>query len=598
MADSVVKLSEIRAKFPMYADLSDEQLLIGVRKQFYPDIPMAKFAGMVDFDTQRQALQRDAAEASGPFLSGVGQAMTNLARGVGQAFGAVSREDVKDSRALDAGLSSTTGGKVGNVVGNVAGMLPAALIPGANAYAGAAGIGALTGALQPSESTGETLTNTAIGAAAGPAGIMLGRGVGATWNAGKALVEPFTKAGQEKVAARTLQQFASNPQKAAAALKGGGEIVPGSVPTMAQASGDSGLAQLERALASLPTTGKRLADQMAEQRAARLAAVQKVAGTDSYYDAIKAGIKTFAKEDYDKAIAAGFDPKALAMYKGQLDALLSRPSIKAAQSTARELAEEAGDDLTSLGSVKGLDYLVKALDNNISAATGAGSSIGKAKLDALLSTKRELQDLIGKVAPAYAEARGNFAQMVKQRNAMDVARDVLSRMQSPLGRYGASTNELRHEYARALEGATASVKKATGMDMPLAKVMPQADIDALEAVAKDMARATTAENMGRAVGSNTAQNLAAQNLLRRTIGPIGMPEKWAESNVLQGLLAPYTGIAKLGGAEAAVQERLARAAMDPRDAASLLEQALKDPKKLQEVLRYMPSLALGYAQQQ
>ena len=149
MAAPVVKLSEIRAKFPMYADLSDEQLLIGVRKQFYPDIPMAKFAGMVDFDTQRQALQRDAAEASGPFLSGVGQAMTNLARGVGQAFGAVSREDVKDSRALDAGLSSTTGGKVGNVVGNVAVMLPAALIPGANAYAGAAGIGALTGALQP-----------------------------------------------------------------------------------------------------------------------------------------------------------------------------------------------------------------------------------------------------------------------------------------------------------------------------------------------------------------------------------------------------------------------------------------------------------------
>ena len=47
MAAPVVKLSEVRARFPMYADLSDEQLLIGVRKQFYPDIPMAKFAGMV-----------------------------------------------------------------------------------------------------------------------------------------------------------------------------------------------------------------------------------------------------------------------------------------------------------------------------------------------------------------------------------------------------------------------------------------------------------------------------------------------------------------------------------------------------------------------
>ena len=598
MADSVVKLSEIRAKFPMYADLSDEQLLIGVRKQFYPDIPMSKFAGMVDFDTQRKALQTDAAQESGAFLSGVGQAMTNLARGVGQAAGVVSRDDVKETRRLDAGLSATTGGKVGNVVGNVAAMLPAALIPGANAYAGAAGIGALTGALRPSESTGETLTNTAVGAAAGPAGIAAGRVIGAGWNGVAGLVAPFTKAGQERIAARTLQQFASDPAKAAAALKGGGELVPGSVPTMAQASGDAGLSQLERSLASLPQTGKRIADQMAEQRVARLAAVQRVAGTDDYYEAIKAGIKTFAKEDYDKAIAAGFDPKALAMYKGQLEALLSRPSIKAAQGTARDLAAEAGDNLTSLGSVKGLDYLVKALDNSISAATGAGSSIGKAKLDALLSTKRELQDLIGKVAPAYAEARSNFAQMVTQRNAMDVAREVLSRMQSPLGRYGASTNELRHEYARALEGATASAKKATGMDVPLSRVMPQADIGALEAVAKDMARATSAENMGRAVGSNTAQNLAAQNLLRRIIGPIGMSEKWAESNVLQGLLAPYTGVVKLGGAEAALHDRLARAVLDPKDAAGLLERAIKDPQRLQEVLRYMPSLSLGYSQQQ
>lgn len=589
-----IKLSEIREKFPMYGDMSDEQLLSGLRKKFYADIPMEKFVSRIDFDTTRKRLQEEAANESGPYLSGVGQAFSNLGRGVGQMLGTVSRDDVKEARKLDAGLSATRGGFWGNLTGNVAAMIPSALIPGAGALPGAAAIGAVTGALQPSASTGETLQNTAVGAAAGPAGVLAGRGIGAALSAGRGLIEPFTKKGQEAIAARTLQQFASDPAKAAAALKSGAEIVPGSTPTMAQASGDAGLAQLERTLANNPETGRRLADQFSAQRAARLGAVQKVAGTDEYFDAIKDGIKTFAKQDYEAAIKAGFDPRALAANKDKLTAILSRPSIKSAAATARELAAETGETLSDLGSVKGLDYLVKALDNDISAATSGASSIGKAKLSALISTKNELQDLIGAVAPAYAEARKNFAQMAQQRNAMEAARDVLNRMQSPLGRYGASTNELRNEYARALEGATTSIKRSTGMDRPLSAVMPQKDIDALEAVAKDMARASTADNLGRAVGSNTAQNLAAQNLLRRTLGPTGLPQSWAESNVLQGFLAPYTGIAKLGGAEQAVLDRLSRAALDPKDAASLLQMAAKEPEKLRSLLRVTPALSLGY----
>ena len=587
-----IKLSEIRDKFPMYGDMSDEQLLMGLRKKFYSDIPPAQFIGRIEFDTVRNRLQGEAAEQSGPLLAGIGQGMSNVARGVGQAMGLVSRGDVGESRALDQGLSATTGGKAGNVVGTAAAALPAALIPGAGTYAGAAAVGTGLGLLAPSESTGETLQNAAFGGAAGPLGVAAARGAGALWQGGKALVEPFTKKGQEALTARTLQQFATDPKAAALAARSAGELVPGSQPTLAQATGDAGLAQLERTIGSLPGSGSEMATRAAAQRAARLGQVQKIAGTDEYYEGIKAGIKAFAKEDYDKAIAAGFDPKALAANKAQLDAILARPSIKAAQATARELAAETGETLEEIGSVRGLDYLVKALDNNISAAKSGGGSIGKAQLSALLTTKNELQDLIGKVAPAYAEARKNFSQMAGQRNAMDAARMVLDRMQSPLGRAGASTNELRNEYARALEAATQSVKKSAGVDLPLSRVMPKGDIDALEAVAKDMARATTAENLGRATGSNTAQNLAAQNLLRRTLGPAGLPESWAESNVLQTFLAPYTGAAKLGGAEAAVNERLLRALLDPKDAAALLAKAQKPGgTKLSEMLRLMPTTA-------
>lgn len=568
-----IKLSEIRAKFPMYSDLSDEQLIGGIRNKFYSDIPMGKFAGMIDYDTQREKLGKETTDGMGAIdtlRAGVGKGFADAGRGVGQMLGLVSRGDVAESRKLDKALMDTTGGKVGNVFGSAAVMAPTALIPFANTYAGAAAIGALSGLAAPSVSTEETLKNAGLGGVVGAGAIGAGRALGSAATAFKALLDPFSKAGQDRIAARTLQGFVGgDPAKAAASINAR-ELVPGSRPTLAQATGNPGLAQLERTLANNPETGPALAAHYATQRAARLKAVQDVAGTEEYYQGIKEGIKTFGKQDYDAAIAKGFDPQALTANKARLNALLARPSIKGAQDVAKRLAAENGESLTELGSVRGLDYLVKALDNEISKASGAASSVGKAELRALTGTKSELSAVLEEIAPAYREASRNYAQMSKQVNSMDAARDVLGRMQSPLGRYGATTNELRNEYARALEAATESVKRSTGQNKALSDVMPTKDIAALEAVAKDMARQSAAENLGRATGSNTAQNLAAQNLLRRALGPSGLPQSWAESSLLQGILSPYTGVAKLAGSEARVMNRLAEALVDPTDAAALL----------------------------
>lgn len=597
-----IKVSDIRAKFPMYQDLTDDQLISGIRQKYYADIPMGKFAGMIDYDTQRDALGSEVTDslgAGGRFLAGVGKAFTDVARGAGQLTGQVSRDDVRQSRADDRALMNTTGGKIGNFTGNVAAMLPAVLVPGAGALPVAAGIGAATGFLQPSESTGETAKNTAVGAVAGPAGVVLGRGVAATYGALKGLVQPFTKGGQDQIAASTLRQFASDPAKASAAMQSARQLVPGSAPTMAQASGDAGLAQLERTLVNNQETGPQIAAQLAAQRTARLRAVQEVAGTEEFYQGIKEGIRTFAKEDYAKAFQAGFDPKALAANKDQLLSIMSRPSVQQAQAVAKRLAAESGETLNDAGSVKGLDYLVKALDNKISVASNPGSSIGKEELRSLVNTKNDLMGIIEKVAPAYKDARANYAAMSRQASSMDAARGILDRMQSPLGRYGANSSELRNEYARALEAATESVKRSTGLNQPLSAVMPTRDIAALESVALDMGRASAAEGAGIAKGSNTAQNLAAQNMLRRTLGPAGLPQSWAESNALQAFLAPYTGVAKLAGSENAVMNRLGQAALDPQDAARLLMMAQPKVNALMpRALPYANALSLGYAGKQ
>jgi hypothetical protein len=104
------------------------------------------------------------------FRAGVGKAFVDIGRGAGQLVGAVSRDDVAESRKLDSSLMNTGAGVAGNLAGNVALLAPTAMIPGAATIPGAAAIGAATGALQPSVSSQETMTNMALGGAGGAAG--------------------------------------------------------------------------------------------------------------------------------------------------------------------------------------------------------------------------------------------------------------------------------------------------------------------------------------------------------------------------------------------------------------------------------------------
>ena len=103
-------------------------------------------------------------------LAGAGKAVTDLGRGVGQMMGVVSREDVAQSRKLDAPLMSTKAGLAGNLAGNVALFAPTATIPGANTVAGAGVVGGLMGLVQPSVSSTETMANIALGGVGGAAG--------------------------------------------------------------------------------------------------------------------------------------------------------------------------------------------------------------------------------------------------------------------------------------------------------------------------------------------------------------------------------------------------------------------------------------------
>lgn len=176
----------------------------------------ADIAAKIDADQISQGARNfnEGASFVDNFNAGAGKAITDLGRGVGQFFGAVSRDDVKESRRLEAPLMKTGGGIAGNLATNALMVAPSVALPGAATISGAAALGATFGLMQPSESTAETAMNTGLGAAGGAAG---------QWVANKAgaVVQGHTKAAASKV-----QQGAQKTQAAQAAHDAGYVIPP------------------------------------------------------------------------------------------------------------------------------------------------------------------------------------------------------------------------------------------------------------------------------------------------------------------------------------------------------------------------------------
>lgn len=525
------------------------------------------------------------------FLAGAGGAMTDLARGIGQMFGAVSREDVAEARARDKPLQATGAGTAGNIVGNVAMIAPSLLIPGAATIPGAAAVGAVTGALQPSTSTKETVTNTGLGGVLAPLGPLVARGARAASGLVRGLIDPLTGAGQDRIAADVVRRSATDPVAAARAAAGARELVPGSAPTMAQAAQDPGLAQLERTLLNNPEFAGPLQQRMAAQRAARRAAVDDVAGQNvtwnqgvpsTYADDIAAGRDLFAREDYSRALAQGIDPDMAVAMAPQIENLMARPAMQDAAATARRIAANRSEAMSPAGSAQGLLSLKKALDKNITRARKDVTASGADDVEALTGVKSDLLSTMRQVSPALGEANDNFAQMSRQVNSMEVGqslRDKLFGAGSEYMQAGGNTDEAAKTFAKALSNVrTNGTQKITGQAADLENVMLPGDVAALENVARDLGRQVFADTAGRAKGSPTAQNMISQNLLRRALGPTGLPESWIESQALQTMLAPVQGVANMTGAQRRVMERLAEGMLDPATASMWLTAPTHAPR--------------------
>lgn len=600
-----IKLSEIRAKFPMYADVSDDQLLIGLRKKYYSDIPSAQFFSRIDYDTQRvdptegmSGLEKFRA-GMGKSFADIGRTGKRIANMVG--IGSYDQTAAAEAARLDKALTDTGAGMAGKVVGDIAltalpglgaqraittgvqtgsRMLPqavGAVTRGAAPYVGAAGAGALTGAaLSPEDLSG----GAATGAAFGAGGEALGRVASAAYAGGKAALEPLGQRGRERILRRTLERFAADPNAVRAAAQNPQVLVPGAMPTLAEATLDPGIAQLQRGAASRsPDVANALAQSRGNQVAAYRQALDDLAGSGRR-PGLEQARETAADVLYERARQ---EPLQMTpQLQPQVQALLQRPSIQRAIAEARERVLERGGAINDpAGSAAGLMQVDSVLGDQIGEAVRAGRND---LAGALQNTRDELRTLLDQIAPSYGQARQTYVQMSRPINQMAIGEQLRNTALPPLDdlSQGALARVNANAYANALRNADRTAAQATGLrSATMADVMDPAQMATVQGIGQDMARYAAAQELARVPGSPTAQYLGAQNVIRQFLGPLGIPQSAADTmigRVASGLLNfPFQMT------QSQTEQMLAQALSDPQVAARLMNTA--DPRTIMEILR-------------
>lgn len=518
--------------------------------------------------------------------AGSGIASVLRALNAGPVLRAMGLPDTKaEADRLDKPLTDTTAGTVGRVVGQAA---PAALaipftpatLPGA-VVAGAATGGALTegGVVERGQA--------ALGGAAGGAlGHYLPNVVRAARGAWRGLTEPLTTTGRDRIAGRAIARFATNPD--ALDNLAAGPSITGARPTLAEATGDPGLASLQRAVSTMdPEAAALIAAREAENNAARVATLRAAAGEGTApvqssvrrLRQIQAGPTrqaaettrtTAANASYGAAREAGVDAGMADALQPQIAALMERPEIQRAATQARALARSEGLELgDNLGSVQGLQYLKQALDDEI-----AGLPPRAANARRLYTTTSEnLKSVLDDVAPTLRQADREFAGNSVPINRQDVAARLLESATPERDMLGNRTLRVG-SFARALNDEQSLIKQATGFGgagNSLDDLLTATNAGRVQAVRSELETLASMDKAANGKGSQTAKMLASQNLLRQVAGPLGLPEGFVSNVIADTALRPLAfGIR---AAEDRVGRRMGEAALDPTTALTLVQGA-------------------------
>lgn len=350
------------------------------------------------------------------------------------------------------------------------------------------------------------------GGAIVPAATSIAKGV-------PAFVQPFTTAGQRKIAGNVLADAATSPADAQAALSAG-SAVPGVSPTMSM-SRDPGLASLERSLSAKPA-GASLHDRYLQNNAARSAELDNLAGT--------AGDITRA-ENARNAATVGTRDAAMAGAKigapsdavvANIDSTLKSP--KGNREVVNQALSWAKDRIQGVTDPERLYEIRKDINDAMNGKLAGDKSAYRLASSELIKVRNQLDDAIESDAPGFKAYLQQYKDASKPINQMEVLQEIRNRVQGTGEDRLGNRQILPSAMQRTMDNldevaASVGIKKAKAEDI----LTPQ-QMTRLEALRKDLADTAFSQAGGKVSGSNTMQlsNYSTANIIgRMTTGQMG-----------------------------------------------------------------------------
>lgn len=304
------------------------------------------------------------------------------------------------------------------------------------------------------------------------------------------------------------------------------QIVPGSLPTAAEAVvdiGSTGLSELQNSLSkSSPRVADAFNDRMLSSNKARLDHIGEIAGSPSEVQSLKDAREATTNSMYKTAketSAPGTHEKLLSGYgyDPRLQSLLDRPAITKAFAEAGETAANKGKGLfvkipisgfkaekgPSAGKLTGDgaheiklaldDMILKAQNEVVNPATGTAAK--QKKVAGLVKAKTDFLNWAEEHIPDYKTARETYADLSKPINQMEIGQHLKDELGKALDDKTAAG---RHDkFNKTMDNAPKIIK--TSLNEPryqeLSEILTPDELAKTKAVLEDLARSKRVERL-------------------------------------------------------------------------------------------------------
>lgn len=419
----------------------------------------------------------------------------------------------------------------GNVVGTLAQILgPGAALRGTTAGAafmpstigGNIAQGAAIGALQPVGTQDNRLANIALGGAAGGVGSALPIAGGGLLRLAQGATGGATLRGAERRAGELIRAEATN---AVALATPQPSAIPGVQRTLAEETLDPGIARLERQMRGQANTFDPI-DRA--NNAARVAQLERIAGTDADMGTAIAARRSSTKSARDQAMAAGDVDitQTIAALDDAIKGQQGRPAVQAGLRQVRSLLvkeTEAAPGLvttTNESSVPVLDNVRKTIGDMLSGKYGGENAAALQGSRELIGVRDKLTDEVSGQVPAFADYLDAYRRASKPINRMEVGR-ALSGSSSGSAVLDPQTGAqvlLPASFSKAARDIDSVAAKATGFAKAKATdILTKEDIATIRAIQDDLQRQSFRATAGSGGNSMTQERQALQDRIGRRI---------------------------------------------------------------------------------